>query len=283
MILLIDFSNLVWASFFGSLKYTKYEPETCPLDYTGHVDFFHQKLVKILQDVSCSQYLFVLDHKPHQKYTIFPDYKKSRKKLQFDPKPAVIRLLEVWQAQVVHSEGCEADDVIASYVADNLDTPITVATTDKDLWQLLENDKTKIYNFIKNSFVTKRELDEVYGVDSFAKIKLHKTLWGDSGDNVPNLIPRMQKPLIPYIIQSDGTLDHFWKVVTANWGTLSDRCQNLLTDNKDSLKINYQLVRLNFDCSYKIETASAKIFEKKKPVVVESDTDEFMKEMENIF
>jgi len=253
MIVLIDFSNLVWSSFFSSLKFFKYEPETCPSYFTGHVDYFHQKLVKILQDQPCNEYIFVLDHRPYKKFEIFPDYKKSRKKLEFKPKPAILRLLDSWRAKVLYSEGNEADDAIASYVADHLDTDITVATTDKDLWQLLENPKTKVYNFHKNSFITKRELNEAYGISDYSQIKLHKTLWGDSGDGVPNVLPRMQKNLMPYLTQTDGTLKGFLNIVDANWDNLSDRCKQIINENRDRLKINYELVRLNFDCPYKLE------------------------------
>jgi 5'-3' exonuclease len=256
MIILIDFSNLVWSSFYSSLRYHKYEPENCPLDYTGHVDFFHQKLIKILQDQPCEDYLFVVDQKPRLKFSIFPEYKKSRKRIDFNPKPAVLKLLQLWGAKIVKGEYHEADDVIASYVANNLDTDICVASTDKDLWQLLENPKTKVYNFHKNNFVTKRELDEAYGLKDFAHIKLHKTLWGDMGDNVPNLVPRMQKNLLPLIMQTDGTLNNLWQVLEANWSTLSDRCKQILDENKDKLKVNYELVRLNFDCEYCVEIAS---------------------------
>ena len=275
MIILIDFSNLVWSSFHSSLRYHKYEPETCPLDYTGHVDCFHQKLVKILQDQPCEDYLFVLDQKPKLKFSIYPEYKKSRKRIEFNPKPAILRLLQSWGAKVVKGEYCEADDVIASYVANNLTTDICVASTDKDLWQLLENSKTKVYNFHKNNFVTKRELDEAYGLKDFAHIKLHKTLWGDLGDNVPNLVPRMQKNLLPIIMQTDGTLNDFWKYTTANWDTLSDRCKQILDENREKLKINYELVRLNFDCEYCVEIAS--VPEVKTPEI------DLVKEMEMIF
>ena len=253
MVVLIDFSNLVWSSFFGSLKFFKYEPETCPSHFTGHVDYFHQKLVKILQAQPCNEYIFVLDRKPYKKMKIYPEYKKARKQLEFNPKVAIFDLLDAWKAKVLFSEGNEADDTIASYVANNLDTPITVATTDKDLWQLLENPATKIYNFHKGSFVTKRELSEAYDLIEYSQVKLHKTLWGDSGDGVPNLAPRMQKNLMPYVLQTDGTLTSFWNVINPSWDKLSDRCKEILIENREKLKINYALVRLNFDCPYTLK------------------------------
>ena len=274
MIVLIDFSNLVWSAFFGSLKFFKHEPETCPENYTGHVDFFHQKLVKILQEQPCNEYIFVLDQKPKKKFSIYPDYKKSRKRLEFNPKPAIFDLLHHWKSKILFSEENEADDAIASYVANNLDENITVASTDKDLWQLLENPRTKVYNFHKNGFVTKRELNEAYSISDYSQVKLVKTLWGDSGDNVPNLIPRMQKNLMPYVLQTDGTLTSFWNIVNTNWSQLSDRCKEILDANRETLKINYELVRLNFDCPYVIEYYQKPI--KKESEKLQQEIDNFL-------
>lgn len=281
MLVIIDFSNLVWSAFFSSLKYHKYEPENCPENYTGHVDFFHQKLIKILQDQPCDEYMFALDHTPQAKFTIYNEYKKNRKRLNFKPKPAIEKLLNFWQAKILHSEYNEADDAIASFVADNLDRDIVVATTDKDLWQLIENPKTKIYNFHKNSFVTKKELDEAFGITEYSHVKLHKTLWGDAGDNVPNLVPRMQKNLLPYFMHTDGTLNNFLSVITANWNNISGRCRELLEENKEKLKINYQLVRLNFDCPYIVEIAN--FIDGIKNEGNKEEEEIFKKEIENMF
>ena len=279
MIVVIDFSNLVWSAFHSSLRFTKYEPENCPPEYTGHVDAFHQKLIKILQEQPCTEYYFALDSNPQGKFNIYPEYKKTRKRIAFKPKKAIYDLLEAWKAKVMYSEYMEADDVIAAYVADHLDDDITVATTDKDLWQLAENPKTKIYNFHKGIFVTKRELNEAYGIDDFSQIKLCKTLWGDASDNVPNLIPRMQKNLMPHVVLTDGTLREFMKAVDKNWDSLSERCRQILDANRDKLKTNYELVRLNFDCEYCISEFDRSIVE--RGAGEEKEKEEKEKEKEN--
>ena len=56
-------------------------------------------------------------------------------------------------------------------------------------------------------------------------------------------------------MQTDGTLNHFRQIVSLNWSKLSPRCKKILEDNADKLKINYELVRLNFDCEYSLEIA----------------------------
>jgi len=255
VIVVIDLSNLMWSTFHSSLKFNRTEAETCPKGYTGHVDFFHQKLVKILQDQPCHEYIFAMDRKPVKKFQIFADYKKSRGKIKFDPKPAIMDLLVAWGAKVMYSEDNEADDAIASYIGERIGAAITVASTDKDLWQLLEIPHVKVYNFHKGNFITQVELYEKFDLENFSHIKLHKALWGDTSDNVPNLVPRAQKQLMPLIKKTDGSLRSFWAIFEENKTTLSQKCIATLEANKDKIKINYELVRLNFDCRVIVEAA----------------------------
>lgn len=257
MIVLIDLSNLMWASFYASLRAFNVKVETCPATYTGHVDFFHQKLVRILQDAPCHQYYFVMDKKPMNKYRIYPEYKKGRTKIEFDPKPATMASLFQWSSKIIWSEDNEADDCIASYIADNMDNDYCVTTTDKDLWQLCDLPNVKVYNFLKGSFVDKEALQESYALEEYTHIKLHKALWGDSSDNVPNLAPRLQKTLLPIIKQTDGTLNGLWKYLEDNWESLNPKTQAVLSMNKEKIQINYELVKLNFDCKYTIGFAGS--------------------------
>jgi len=256
VIVLIDLSNLMWASFYASLRAFNVKVETCPKLYTGHVDFFHQKLVRILQDAPCHEYFFVMDKKPMNKYKIFPEYKKGRTKIEFDPKPAIMKSLMEWGAKVVWSEDNEADDAIASFIAESPEKQYCVASTDKDLWQLCDIPTVKVYNFLKGSFVGDIELKESFDLEKYTHIKLHKSLWGDASDNVPNMAPRQQKSLMPLIKQSDGTLVDLWNKLGESWDSLNPKTQAVLSMNKENIQINYELVKLNFDCEYRVGYAS---------------------------
>jgi 5'-3' exonuclease len=231
--------------------------------------------VRILQDQPCHEYIFAADRKPVKKFKIFSEYKKSRNKIAFDPKPVIMDALVTWGAKILYSEDNEADDAIASYVGEHLDMAITVASTDKDLWQLCELPHIKVYNFHAGKFISVNELKEAYELDNFAHIKLHKSLWGDSSDNVPNLAPRLQKQLLPLIKKTDGSLREFWRVVDENSSTLSDKCLEILRINKSKIKINYELVRLNFDCKVVVEKA----VKEKKPLELSGDLSELIEEI----
>lgn len=266
MITLIDLSNLIWSTFYSSLKPNRMEAETCPQGYTGHVDFFHQKLVRILQDAPCNEYIFAVDRKPTHKYSIFPDYKKTRgsSKIKFDPKPAIFEMLEQWKANTIYAEHTEADDAIASFIANNIDLSYTVATTDKDLWQLREIPNVRIYNFHKAAYINDIDLKEAFDIEDYAHIKLVKTLWGDTSDNVPNVAPRLQKSLLPIIKQTDGTLTSFWKCVEQNKDQMNKKHLDVLEKNKNKIDVNYNLVKLNFDRTIVKELATKLEIKKEK-------------------
>jgi len=263
MILVVDLSNLIWSTFHSSISAERIKAEEVPKGYINHIYTFQQKLERIMheQDITPGEridYVFALDEKPRKKYAIFADYKKGRKRIDFNPRPAIMSLLSSWQSQTISSPDQEADDVIASFVGEHIDEKVVVASTDKDLWQLCENPTTKVFNFHKDAlrYVTSEDLLKSFKLNDFTHIKLHKALWGDSGDGVPNVMPYMKKQLLPLVMQTDGTLEDFDMVIKEYWTGLTERCRDLYTRNKKRIDINYQLVKLNFDCDIKTEQLS---------------------------
>ena len=252
VIVVVDFKNLAYNCFHKSLANARLKPETCPEGYFDHIFNFRFKLDKILSGLQWSRLIFAMERRPDQKYAIFPEYKGKREKLPFDPIPALLNMLGSWGSESVFAEGFEADDAMASVVAQNFDTPVVVATTDRDLWQVLDHPNAQVFDFAQSKFINRTHLEQKFGIDEYRHLKLVKTLWGDSGDGVPNLVPRMQKWLRPVVKQSDGSLEDFLeKVETAE---TTPRCKELLAQNLDRLKINFELVRLSYDCELTYET-----------------------------
>ena len=284
--MLIDFSNLVYSSIFSSLSQIQItKPENCPVNYSDYLYTFQQKTESILSaifpDAAKKEYYYVLDEKPLEKYRIFPEYKGKRKPgggFPFDVKQRVIDMLAHWNCTVISAKDEEADDAIASYIAQNPDKKFVVATTDKDLWQLCQLDNVRIYNFHdkkkEKRYITTAHLESSFLASQVQKlalkdknlrfhyshIALAKTLWGDASDNIPNLIKRQQVALLPIVAQTDGSYESFQEKVRENWGIISKECRDLLVEHKNQLKIHYKLVNLKYDCPVICET----IFEKNK-------------------
>lgn len=86
----------------------------------------------------------------------------------------------------VYASDCEGDDVVAFLCTGPYrDMPKIIASSDKDMYQLLD-DRTRIYSFHKKKCVTSDDIFEEFRVrpHNFA---LAKALCGDSGDNVPGI------------------------------------------------------------------------------------------------
>lgn len=82
--------------------------------------------------------------------------------------------------------GVEADDILASISTQVKLERVDVLTSDKDLAQLLTEDKIQIYNPHKNKLVDEFECEEFFGVPPSQIVDL-LCLVGDSADNVPGI------------------------------------------------------------------------------------------------
>ena len=208
---------------------------------------FHRKVEVLLQQTGASKYMFALDHKPEAKFAIYPEYKQTRKPMEFNPKPKLLEMIKNWNCYTLEAKGYEADDVIASYVAQyHDDEEIEVASTDKDMWQVLDHPNTKVYNFYSNSFVSTTHVEEAFKISEYKHIKLVKALFGDSGDNVKNVCLRQGVHLLPVIKKSDGSVDDLIEKIKSE--TLPKKCVEVFNDNMDKIRVNYELVKLKYNC-----------------------------------
>ncbi len=215
----------------------------------GH---FEEKLFSITNrfNTPFQHFVYALDSKPKWKYELYPEYKANRasSKLGCDPKAAPLKYLKRLGATCIRSEGYEADDVIATLCQKHASKgPVTVITSDKDLWQLLSIPQVSIYNHLAKKMVDLADLEKAFEIKDFRQVRLYKSLWGDSGDNIKNVIPRMKQYLLPVIAQTpSGNLDEFYeKALKAD---VSKRCLQLLTENKEAVYLNHKLVDLRMDC-----------------------------------
>lgn len=192
------------------------------------------------------QLILVLDNKSVRKREIYPQYKLGR-----DIAPIAIQIADAWAKSekpfpVCESPSNEGDDCIAALVARNKDGRSLIISSDRDMWQLL-GDNVDIW------CPTKRvQIDEL---DVYASFKvsprgvvLHKTCWGDSGDGVPNVLPRMHRQILPLIRECDGTFEDFSKLVQERCSTLNEKCRTLWFANEEQIQTNYNLVRLDSSC-----------------------------------
>lgn len=228
---LVDFSNLVWACWYGA--------------ESNYLEFVLSK-VEGFQDLfktPRSGIVLAKDSRAQWKYDLYPGYKGKRKPVDFDPRPDAESLLKQKGWRFAYSPGFEADDVIASLIPEDLDC--VVVSSDKDLWQLIAP-HVRVWDPVKRDYVDRPKIEKSFGLEDPKQIRLHKALWGDTSDNLPNLAPRMQRYLLPIVRSTDGSLENFTELllVASEAGVLSNRCRALLARNYNEIKLNWELAGL---------------------------------------
>lgn len=253
-IVLTDFSFIFHMCFHPAVKAVKSDPkyileEVIQTNLNGKM----RTLERDLRELNVDEYdlIFVEDRKPYQKIELFPTYHHDRPD-NSEKKSELKHYAQGngFNCKFVHSEGNEADDAIATVANLALSQPdnfVIVCTGDHDLWQLTA-DRIVIFDLLKRHMITKFHVYDKFKVHA-QQIALVKSLWGDSSDNVPNVMPFQQKQMLPIVKKTtDGSLEYFKYNVEKEWSSLSEKCQNLYQKGLKQIETNYALVSLNPNC-----------------------------------
>jgi len=99
---------------------------------------------------------------------------------------ALLGMLKCAPVCQLYVSDCEGDDVIAYLVRGPFkDVPKVIASSDKDMYQLLD-DKTKVYSLHKKNFVEHANVVEDFRVQP-QNFAIAKALCGDPSDNIPGV------------------------------------------------------------------------------------------------
>jgi len=194
-----------------------------------------------------STWVFVQDCIPTRKQALYAPYKATRAAIVGFDKLAARAGPSLYSKTFCRAAGEEADDVLAT-LASQITENIILITGDRDIWQIADPPRIEILNPVTEKFAHIHDLTAKFKIFDWRYIVLHKTLWGDSCDNIPNCVPRMHKQLLPLVRASDSTFQDFRFLVESHWRRLTKRCQDLLETGHEQMLINYQLVLLKTDC-----------------------------------
>jgi len=199
--------------------------------------------------------------------SIYPDYKNKKRALKLnrfyeDDLPdseennqhqikQLVKLLNCTKLEQIYVENCEADDVIAYICSIFKKQSKIIVTSDRDLYQLLD-DNTTIYSLYKKIFVTKESLENEFSISS-NNFALAKSLCGDISDNikgVPGLGFKKLTQLFPQLkSESPILLEDLIKYCYAN-RTDKNFYQKII-ENNQIVNRNWKLVYLdNGNLSY---------------------------------
>ncbi len=186
-ITIIDTFGFFFRSFYALPPLTNKEGFPTGL-LTGFVNF----VSTLHKDHSSDYIVFALDSKgPTFRNEIDPNYKANR---QPPPEeltaqlPIAIEWIERMGFGSLSKSGFEADDIIASLSKSAVEQGmlVRIVSHDKDLYQLIDDNRVILVDAIKRKEIDEKECIEKYGIrpEQFTD---YQSLLGDSADNVPGV------------------------------------------------------------------------------------------------
>jgi len=216
---------------------------------TGLLTGFMNFVSNIGKDFQTDYLVFALDAKgPTFRNEIYTEYKSHRPDVPQDlliQLPIAIDWIEKMGFKTAIKSGFEADDVIASIAFDakQKDLEVRIVSHDKDLYQLIDDDRVYLFDPIKKTIVNEVKCFEKYGVYP-SQFTDYQSLLGDSADNVPG-VKGVGAKTAEALIKQFGDLDNIYKNLENIEKT---RWKNLLTEGKELAYISKKLVTLDMDC-----------------------------------
>jgi len=211
---------------------------------TGFINF----IASLHKDHSSDYLIFALDAKgPSFRAEIDPNYKANRSPAPEElvmQLPIAIDWIDKMGYKSLSMSGYEADDMIASVVraARQHGFLVRVVSHDKDLYQLIDDDRVVLVDAISKKVMNERHCDEKYGVHPRQFID-YQSLIGDTADNVPG-VKGIGKVTAQKLLEKFGTLDEMYARLDE---VTPPRIKGLLETYRDDAFRSRELVRLKDD------------------------------------
>jgi len=251
---LIDGSAFIYRGFYA--QQTMQRSDGFP---TSAIYIVARIILRLLREESPKYGAFILDGKgKHFRHELFPMYKAQRKATpegliqQIEP---IKRLIGILGMHLEVSEGCEADDCIAS-ITKRLEQehPVVIVGTDKDLRQCL----TK--NVIMWDPATQKE--RLVSLQSFMDdTGLRPDQWpdlqaiiGDTSDNIPG-IPGIGIKTASKLFKDFSSLED----IRDNEGKLPPALAKKFAGHIEAMFLYRDLTRLSTDCCQSVELETLRI------------------------
>lgn len=243
-IYLIDGSAFIYRGFYAQREMTR--SDGFP---TNSIFIVTRLILKILRERRPKMMVFVVDGKGKNfRHELYADYKANRsaapEQLILQIKP-ILDIIESLGVKVLVSEDCEADDYLASMVANfSKDRPVVLVGADKDLKQCISEQVVLWDPSGKDERMTTLE-------SFIAETGLHPTSWadyqaliGDSSDNIPGL-PGVGPKTAMSLLKDYPTLE----ALQENLGKLPPKLRLKVEGKMDDAMLYRKLTTLRCDCS----------------------------------
>ena len=180
------------------------------------------------------------------RHQIFEAYKAARPPMPEELRLQIQPVKDICKAMgftVLSIAEVEADDVIATLTKQSLHEglDVIISTLDKDLMQLVQDPKVRLYNSRDNKFYNEQKVFEKFGVHPNQITEL-LALVGDTSDGIPGIPKVGPKTAAKWLIKYQSLEE-----VIVNAESIKGVVGQNLRDNIDILDRNLQLVSLKDD------------------------------------
>ena len=240
VVTVIDTFGFFFRSFYAIPQYLRTK-DGFP---TGLLTGFTNFIATLDREHKSDYIIFAIDSKGDTfRNEIDANYKANRQA----PPPELIQQLPIaieWINKMgyktVGEVGFEADDIIATIVkcAKERDYKVRVVSHDKDLYQLIDDDKVVVVDAIKRKYIDEKACYEKYGVTPKQFID-YQSILGDSADNVPG-VKGIGKVGAEKLLKEYGTLNNVYKHIDEIKGAM----QKKLIASKEQAYMSKELVTL---------------------------------------
>lgn len=212
---------------------------------TGVLTGFKNLVENLTKDSELEYIIFCADSsKGNFRKELYSDYKANRKETDEELKiqiPIVLEWIEKMGFSLVVKDGYEADDLIATLATEAKKSGVKakIVGSDKDLYQLIEDDKVVIYDSVKKSEIKEADCIKKFGVHPRDFIDF-QALVGDSSDNIPG-VKGVGQVTASKLINEYKTLDNIYENIDK---IEPIRVRNLLIENKQNAYLSKELVTL---------------------------------------
>ncbi len=262
---IIDTFGFLFSNYYA-LPYLKAKNGTPTGMITGFMNF----ISNLGRDYKTNYILFSVDSKGKSfRNNIYPEYKANRPEAPQDLKtqlPIALELIKEMGFKSIEIDGYESDDIIASIanIAKQNGIKVIIVSHDKDMYQLIDDDKVVIFDPRKKLFINEEEAYKKFGVHPKDFINF-QALLGDSSDNVPG-VKGVGIKTAAKLINKYHTLENLYDHIDEIKGAMKKK----LLEGKDNAFLSRKLVTLKNDLFKNINLEEFK-FPEVNPIIKVAD------------
>ncbi len=185
---------------------------------------------------------------------IYTEYKATRVKTDqalYDQIPLVHELVKGFNVPIYTKTGFEADDLIGTLAKKitekHSDITCIIVTGDKDLLQLVDNNKIEVYLLRKGmsdfELFNEAHVQEKFGFSPIQMID-YKSLRGDTSDNIPG-VKGIGEKTATELLTNFGTLEKIYDALKTEDAKISAGVQKKLTEGYESALMSKKLATID--------------------------------------